>query len=571
MICHSKPTLLGWALILKNILSMKNLFLILSCVILLSCKPTLEGGNVITSFKFQEITQADEATISHDTVSIMVPTSTDLTTLTPIIEVSPKATINPASGVKQDFSKPVFYTVTSEAGTKKNFTVLAYSQPTFRVNNIQLPDNFVTGVINGDNITFTVPFGTNVSALKFTYLLVDNGLTSNIVSGSNVDLTQPFTWKLSIGNLSKTYTITVNIQPQETGIRAVWVTNVASSVLFSEAGLTAMVDKLAELNFNTICVCTYNKSQTLFPSQTLANVLGLTPAQTVIAGCSWGDVLGKLIEKAHAKNIKVIAWFEYGFASHYSGQDSPISDKHPDWVSKDIAGNQTEKNKFYWLNGFHPEVQKFLTDMIVECVTKYPGLDGVQGDDRLPALPSHAGYDDHTKQLYKTETGKDVPTNPTETAFFNWKANKMSDYAVSLYNAVKTARSSCLVTWAPSTRGWSKDNYLQDWPEWLKRGVADWISPQLYRNESQGIDSYSTLLYSDVQNVFNTVELRKKYVPGMLVRNGTVIVTDGFLAQLIQYNRSRGVFNESTWFYEAIPSKQKAFKALYPGKAIFPF
>ncbi|MFZ4724322.1 MAG: family 10 glycosylhydrolase [Paludibacter sp.] len=550
---------------------MKNLFLILSCVILLSCKPTLEGGNVITSFKFQEITQADEATISHDTVSIMVPTSTDLTTLTPIIEVSPKATINPASGVKQDFSKPVFYTVTSEAGTKKNFTVLAYSQPTFRVNNIQLPDNFVTGVINGDNITFTVPFGTNVSALKFTYLLVDNGLTSNIVSGSNVDLTQPFTWKLSIGNLSKTYTITVNIQPQETGIRAVWVTNVASSVLFSEAGLTAMVDKLAELNFNTICVCTYNKSQTLFPSQTLANVLGLTPAQTVIAGCSWGDVLGKLIEKAHAKNIKVIAWFEYGFASHYSGQDSPISDKHPDWVSKDIAGNQTEKNKFYWLNGFHPEVQKFLTDMIVECVTKYPGLDGVQGDDRLPALPSHAGYDDHTKQLYKTETGKDVPTNPTETAFFNWKANKMSDYAVSLYNAVKTARSSCLVTWAPSTRGWSKDNYLQDWPEWLKRGVADWISPQLYRNESQGIDSYSTLLYSDVQNVFNTVELRKKYVPGMLVRNGTVIVTDGFLAQLIQYNRSRGVFNESTWFYEAIPSKQKAFKALYPGKAIFPF
>lgn len=550
---------------------MKNLFLLLFCFLLLSCKPSLEVGNDIISFKFQEIDQVEGSTILNDTIKIVVPTTADLTALTPNIEVSPNATINPASGVKQDFSKPFLYTVTSEAGTSKTFTVLAYTQPTFRVNNIQLPDNFVTGLINSDNISFSVPFGTSVSALKINYTLADTGISSNIVSGETVDLTQPLLWTITKGKFKKTYTLTANIQPQETGIRAVWVTNVASSVLFSEPGLTAMVDKLAELNFNTICVCTYNKSQTLFPSQTLATVLGLTPSQTVFTGCSWGDVLGKLIEKAHAKNIKVIAWFEYGFASHYTGQDSPISDLHPDWVSKDITGVQTNKNGFYWLNGFHPQVQKFMTDMIVECVSKYPGLDGVQGDDRLPALPSNAGYDDFTKQLYKTETGKDVPTNPKETEFFNWKANKMSDYAVTLYNAVKAARSTCFVTWAPSTRGWSKDNYLQDWPEWIKRGVVDWISPQLYRNESQGIDAYSTLVYSDIQNVFNTVDLRKKYVPGMLVRNGSVIVSDGFLAQLIQYNRSKGVFNESTWFYEAISSKQKAYKALYPGKAIFPF
>lgn len=550
---------------------MKNLFLAISCLLLLSCKPVLESGNDILSFKFQEIEQANMATISKDSVTIVVPTNTDLTALTPIIEISSKATISPASGVKQDFSKPFFYTVTSEAGTKKSYTILAYTQPTFRINNIQLPDNFVSGEINGDNILINLPYGSDLNAVKVTYILADEGITSNFKSGEKINLSQPYTWRLTRGTSSKTYTITANILAQETGIRAVWVTNVASSVLFSESALTAMVDKLAELNFNTICVCTYNKSQTLFPSQTLATVLGITPAQTVISGCSWGDVLGKLIEKAHAKNIKVIAWFEYGFASHYAGQDSPISDKHPDWVSKDINGNQTNKNSFYWLNAFHPEVQKFVTDMIVECVTKYPQLDGIQGDDRLPALPAHAGYDDYTKQLYKTETGKTVPTNPTETAFFEWKANKLSDYAVSLYNAVKAVRSNCLVTWAPSTRGWSKDNYLQDWPEWIKRGVADWVSPQLYRSESAGIDSYSILVYNDLQAIFKTTELKKKYVPGMLVRNGSDIVSDAFLAKLIQYNRSKQIFNESTWFYEAIPSKQNAFKVLYPGKAIFPF
>ncbi len=550
---------------------MKNLFLAFSCFLLLSCNPDLESGNDIISFKFQEIVQANIATISKDSVSIVLPSNTDLTALSPIIEISSKATISPASGVKQDFSKPFFYTVTSEAGTKKSYTVLAYTQPTFRVNNIQLPDNFVNGEINGDNILINLPYGSDLNAVKVTYIIAEEGITSNFKSGEKINLSQPYTWRLTRGTSSKTYTITANILAQETGIRAVWVTNVASSVLFSESALTAMVDKLAELNFNTICVCTYNKSQTLFPSQTLATVLGITPAQTVISGCSWGDVLGKLIDKAHAKNIKVIAWFEYGFASHYADQDSPISDKHPDWVSKDINGNQTNKNNFYWLNAFHPEVQKFVTDMIVECVTKYPQLDGIQGDDRLPALPAHAGYDDYTKQLYKTETGKTVPTDPKEAAFFEWKANKLSDYAVSLYNAVKAVRSSCLVTWAPSTRGWSKDNYLQDWPEWIKRGVADWVSPQLYRPESQGIDSYSILVYNDLQAIFKTPELKKKYVPGMLVRNGSEIISDAFLAKLIQYNRSKQVFNESTWFYEAIPSKQNAFKVLYPGKAIFPF
>jgi uncharacterized lipoprotein YddW (UPF0748 family) len=346
---------------------------------------------------------------------------------------------------------------------------------------------------------------------------------------------------------------------------------VASSALMSEANLTAMVNLLAELNFNTICVATYNKSQTLFQSQTLANVLGITPAQTVIDGCEWGDVLGKLIEKAHAKNIKVIAWFEYGFASHYAGQPQPITDKKPEWVSREQDGTQTEKNSFYWLNGFHPDVQKFVTDMIVECVTKYPGLDGVQGDDRLPALPSHAGYDDFTKNLYKAETGREVPSSPTETQFVNWKAAKMTTYATTLYNAVKAARSTCLVTWAPSARGWAKDNYLQDWPQWVANGKADWVSPQLYRSESAGLTSYSALIDGDISNVFNTNDLKKKYVPGMLVRNGSYLPTDAFLAKMIQYNRSKGIYNESTWFYEGVSPKQAVYKALYPGKALFPF
>jgi hypothetical protein len=147
----------------------------------------------------------------------------------------------------------------------------------------------------------------------------------------------------------------------------------------------------------------------------------------------------------------------------------------------------------------------------------------------------------------------------------------MTAYATTLYNSVKAARSTCLVTWAPSARGWAKDNYLQDWPQWVANGKADWVSPQLYRSESAGLTSYTALIDGDISNVFNTNDLKKKYVPGMLVRNGSYLPTDAFLAKMMQYNRTKGVFGESTWFFEGVSAKQAVFKAIYPGKALFPF
>jgi uncharacterized lipoprotein YddW (UPF0748 family) len=554
---------------------MRQLLILLFTLLLFAACEKDSSENKILQIAVKEDSNASITIDSEkNTVQIAVNKSLSLNALTLNFAISPLSKISPTTGIAQDFSNPVQYTVTAENGDKRVYTIsISNLSDEKRILSVSYGSalNPIAGVVSGNNVTITLPFGINISNLSIDATL-SAGATASPAFGTPQNYSSPLVYTITAANGTKTnYTVTVNLGAQETGIRAVWVTNVASSALMSEANLTAMVDLLAELNFNAICVATYNKSQTLFQSQTLANVLGITPAQTVIDGCEWGDVLGKLIEKAHAKNIKVIAWFEYGFASHYAGQPQPITDKKPEWVSREQDGTQTEKNSFYWLNGFHPDVQKFVTDMIVECVTKYPGLDGVQGDDRLPALPSHAGYDDFTKQLYKTETGRDVPSSPTETQFINWKAAKMTTYATTLYNAVKAARSTCLVTWAPSARGWAKDNYLQDWPQWVANGKADWVSPQLYRSESAGLTSYSALIDGDISNVFNTNDLKKKYVPGMLVRNGSYLPTDAFLAKMIQYNRSKGIYNESTWFYEGVSPKQAVYKALYPGKALFPF
>lgn len=77
---------------------------------------TKSSAKDITKFSFAALSPAVDATIDASTKSITatVPAGTDVTKLVPTITISDKATVSPATGVVQDFSKEVSYTVTAE-------------------------------------------------------------------------------------------------------------------------------------------------------------------------------------------------------------------------------------------------------------------------------------------------------------------------------------------------------------------------------------------------------------------------------------------------------------------------
>ena len=79
----------------------------------------------ITAFSFAEEAELADIDREHATVTCLVSHSTEsLTGLVPTIEISENATIAPESGVAQDFTGPVTYTVTAEDGTTtKEWTV----------------------------------------------------------------------------------------------------------------------------------------------------------------------------------------------------------------------------------------------------------------------------------------------------------------------------------------------------------------------------------------------------------------------------------------------------------------
>jgi uncharacterized lipoprotein YddW (UPF0748 family) len=53
--------------------------------------------------------------------------------------------------------------------------------------------------------------------------------------------------------------------------------------------------------------------------------------------------LAELIHAAHSLGIKVIPWFEYGFASSYNLNGGPLLEKKPEWAARDRTGNLLNK------------------------------------------------------------------------------------------------------------------------------------------------------------------------------------------------------------------------------------
>ncbi len=84
---------------------------------------SLSNENGITNFDVPN--QVGEETIDdiEHTVTLYVETGTDVSSLVPTIEISTNATINPASGVSQNFTIPIEYTVTAENGDEQIWTV----------------------------------------------------------------------------------------------------------------------------------------------------------------------------------------------------------------------------------------------------------------------------------------------------------------------------------------------------------------------------------------------------------------------------------------------------------------
>jgi hypothetical protein len=162
----------------------------------------------ITSFEINDV----HGNFAGTTITLTLPHSTDLHTLTPTIVHTGK-TISPLSGAVHDFSAPVMYRVTAEDDSFQDYTVTVSLTPASTTKDI-LTFNILNIVptIGTDTIGIAVPAGT--TPLSFAPTITTSGTSVTPASGETKDFTSPVVYTVTAEDGSmKLYTVTVTVSP----------------------------------------------------------------------------------------------------------------------------------------------------------------------------------------------------------------------------------------------------------------------------------------------------------------------------------------------------------------------
>ncbi|HEY9800670.1 MAG TPA: glycoside hydrolase family 10 protein [Leptolyngbyaceae cyanobacterium] len=369
--------------------------------------------------------------------------------------------------------------------------------------------------------------------------------------------------------------------PATTEIRGVWLTNVASGVLFVPWGVNRAIEQLSALNFNTIYPVVWNRGYTFYKSATAKSVIGADTQPLLNFMHGGQDVLAKLIKLAKPKQISVIPWFEYGFMSP---PDSMIAKLHPEWLTNGQNGvisisemlpeesDDDPTNKLVWLNPLHPEVQQFILSLVREVVKNYD-IQGIQFDDHF-GMPVQFGYDPYSIELYQKEhQGKSPPENVFDSEWMSWRANKITSFMTKISQVVKELKPNAKISLSPNSQSFAYKYYLQDWANWVKKGLVDELILQVYRHD---INSFvNELEQSAVKYARTQIPVAIGISTGILRKP----VKIDQIKKQVQAVRDRSFFGisffywESLWGYitpESPPYRRKAFQEMFTAKAARP-
>jgi uncharacterized lipoprotein YddW (UPF0748 family) len=268
-------------------------------------------------------------------------------------------------------------------------------------------------------------------------------------------------------------------------IRGVWLTNIDSDVLFKPEKTAEAIALLAEANFNTLYPTVWNWGYTLYPSKVSEEFTGLALDPT--EGLQGRDTLAEIIQQGHKQGMSVIPWFEFGFMAP---ADSELAKRHPEWLTARQDGStiwwEGKVHQRVWLNPLRPDVQKFMTDLMVEIVSNYD-VDGIQLDDHF-GYPSELGYDDYTVRLYQQEhEGRLPPQDPQDSDWVRWRADKITAYVETLFHEIKQHNPNAIISVSPNPQHFSLNSFLLDWHQWERKGLIEELIVQVYRD---GNDSF---------------------------------------------------------------------------------
>jgi len=308
---------------------------------------------------------------------------------------------------------------------------------------------------------------------------------------------------------------------------------------------------LREIGLNTVYVEVWKLGYTEYPSRTLFNTIGVWFKVNNAVKDEQRDLLQDTLINAHRNGLLHIPWFEYGFMASWNTFKNDLTEKKKEWLTHDINKNYVSKHKFIWMNPFRPEVQQFLLGITRDAIINYD-IDGVQFDDHA-AYPVEFGYDDYTKDLYKKDTGKDVPSDMNDPDWRNWRKRKLDEFMQWFVREIKKINREFVVSLSPATIGLAEKDFLLDWfnyATWKNMDTFDEFVPQIYRRDFQ---VFGPELKTHVDAMTKTQRLNDMHIGLRLVGEGNPLPPNeaGKHVELIR-SSTNYKSGHSWWYGEAV-------------------
>ncbi|MDZ8025848.1 MAG: glycoside hydrolase family 10 protein [Nostoc sp. DedQUE01] len=346
-------------------------------------------------------------------------------------------------------------------------------------------------------------------------------------------------------------------------IRGVWLSGNDFSVFRNRSQVQAAMSQLRQLNFNTVYPVVWNDGYTQYPSA----IMQKKGIPFFFKGTDGQDVIADIISQARSQGLLAIPWFEFGFMVPLT---SELASQHPDWLTQKQDGTQTSitaAGEVAWLNPFHPEVQNFIRELVLEVIAKY-NADGVQFDDHT-SLPVDFGYDKYTINLYTQETGNPPPPNPQAQAWIKWRADKITAFMVDLHQTVKARKPNAIFSVSPNYYDFAYKLQLQDWLNWVRLGIVDELVMQVYRNDLESFIAQITR--PEILETQQVIPTGIGIMAGL--RNRPVSIAQIQSQVVAAQQRGLGIgffYYESLWDIAPEPAaqRQSAFAALFRNSAL---
>lgn len=261
--------------------------------------------------------------------------------------------------------------------------------------------------------------------------------------------------------------------------------------------------ELKQLGVNAIFPNVVSPAMAIYPSGVVGTLPGVQGKMDTLRNKNNNqpDLLNKIITAAHDEGLEVHAWTIEWY-------NAP-KNTDPKRLMHDAAGKAT--------NTLCPSVSEnrdIMRRMIMELVNGYD-IDGIQYDTmRFP--PGDYCYCRHCREKFEKLHGTPVKKWPAdviaggqlEKEYIDYLYGTLNSFVREMYPLIKKAKPKMVVSAAVWAReeGSQVQSVRQDWGDWVRAGVLDFIAPMNYGN-NWIISHYSDFARNEAKQVAGKMPL----------------------------------------------------------------